>query len=134
MPTERQTAELLDFIRRSSSPPPPVFVGRRNVIHDIESKMPDILKKESGSLRGVWHGEPIATRLLQGAPGSGKSSILTELERRSVELGKTDFDTHNVLVLSSEDLGNMEKVMKSISVAAGLSSRKWHGDLLKSEA
>ncbi len=118
MPTKKQMAELLDFIHDTPSPPPPVFVGRKDVIHAIEGRMPNILKT---------CGRPKSTRLLQGAPGAGKSSILAELDRRSVE-----HQTYNVLVLSSENLNDMEGVMESLSIAAGLSSGRWRKGILES--
>ncbi len=82
--------QLLEFIDSSPSPPPPVFVGRQDVITDIERKVVKIGQRK----------EPKATRILEGAPGAGKSSILTDLERRSAEKIKG----YNILVLSSEDM------------------------------
>ncbi len=124
MPTREQTAALVKFIRKSSSPPPPVFVGRQDVIADIESKVAEFNN----------HGEPKATRILQGAPGAGKSSILAELERRSLVFGESVPDFHNVLVLNSQIMEKMDNVMHYMTVAAGLSSHRWSGKLLKTAA
>ncbi len=120
MPTREQTAALVKFIRKSSSPPPPVFVGRQDVIADIESKVAEFNN----------HGEPKATRILQGAPGAGKSSIFAELEQRSTEKVRG----YSILVLSSEDMEKLDNVMDYMTVAAGLSSHKWGERLLKTAA
>ncbi len=119
MPTQRQMDDLLEFID-SSPAPPPVFVGRQDVIQDIEKRLPYLLKAS---------GRPKETRLIHGAPGAGKSYILAELERRGIEDGK-----YNVLVLNSERLDDMKEVMESLSIAAGLSSTRWRNTLLESAA
>ncbi len=120
MPTRRQMDDLLEFIDSSPSPPPPVFVGRRDVIGNIEKRLPYLLKTS---------GRPKETGLIYGAPGAGKSSILAELERRGAGNGK-----YNVLVINSERLNDMKGMMKSLSVAAGLSSSRWRDTLLESAA
>ncbi len=118
MPTQRQMDDLLEFIDSSPSPPPPVFVGRQDVIGNIEKRLPYLLKTS---------GRPKETRLIYGPPGAGKSSILAELERRGAGNGK-----YNVLVINSERLNDMKGIMKSLSVAAGLSSSRWRDTLLES--
>jgi len=50
------------------------------------------------------HGVPGLTRIIQGAPGAGKSSILAELAARSLRAGETNSPAPRVLVLSSEML------------------------------
>ena len=66
---------LAFFIGGSDKNPPPVFVGRQEVLEDIV-----------GTANRAWtlrdRGESGVTRLIQGAPGAGKSSILTKLEER----------------------------------------------------
>ncbi len=120
MPTPEQMDGLLEFIDSSPSPPPPVFVGRQDVIRDIEKRLPYLLKTS---------GRPKETRLIYGAPGAGKSSILAELEKRGL---KDEGEKYNVLVLNSERLDDMDEVMESLSIAAGLSSPEWRKILLKS--
>ncbi len=50
------------------------------------------------------HGVPGLTRIIQGAPGASKSSILAELAARSLRAAETNSPAPRVLVLSSEML------------------------------
>ncbi len=127
MPTEKQRSSLRRFIDGPPSPPPPVFVGRNDVILGVEGATASLITDGGGT---GGYGKSKLTRILQGAPGAGKSSILRELERRSVEHGKTVSRLHNVLVLNSQNLRNMPKVMERMAVAAGLSSPEWRDRLL----
>ena len=73
---ERQAA-LQEYIRREARDEPPVFVGRENAVRDIETAAETALE--------VWRAKdrfPGLTRVVQGAPGAGKSSLLAHLRRK----------------------------------------------------
>ncbi len=126
MLTEEQRSRLLDFIRDPPSAPPPVFVGRGDILHDIEATAASVFAPGKAGI----HGKQKATRIIQGAPGAGKSSILTELDRRSATRRKSVPEIHNVLILNRETLDDMEYVMRRIGAAACLSSRRYRRALL----
>ncbi len=62
---------LREFLKRGEGASPPVFVGRKNIIDDI------IMAS------GKPADEAKMTRIVQGAPGAGKSSLLKELRRQA---------------------------------------------------
>ena len=68
---------LRDFIAAGEKSPPPVFVGREDVISDILAAAKRAWRPGKGR-----HGEPGMTRIVHGAPGSGKSSVLGEMQSR----------------------------------------------------
>ncbi|MCY4463708.1 MAG: hypothetical protein OXC26_25435, partial [Albidovulum sp.] len=88
---------LREFVAAGEKSPPPVFVGRTEAIADIEAAARRAWKPGASN-----QGEPGATRILQGAPGAGKSSILAEMEFRSLRAAAPG--SPRVLVLSSERL------------------------------
>ncbi len=67
---------LEQFTRRGEKTLPPVFVGRGDILQDILD-----IAHESWVIAN--HQLPGATRILQGAPGAGKSSILAALQSRT---------------------------------------------------
>ena len=76
-----RTAERRDalrrYVKREARAAPPVFVGRRDVVRDLE--------KAAAATLDAWRaGEdfPGLTRVVQGAPGAGKSSLLAHLRRK----------------------------------------------------
>ncbi len=126
MPTEEQIARLLDFIDRPPSAPPPVFVGRKDIIHDIEKAAASVFASENSETHGLQK----VTRVIHGAPGAGKSSILAQLDRRAVARRNSNPRIHNVLILNSEMLDDMGYVMRRILAAACLSSRRHRNAVL----
>ncbi len=126
MPTEKQRKELFDFIHDPPSAPPPVFVGRGDILHDIERAAASVFTHGKPGP----HGKQKVTRIIQGAPGAGKSSILAELDRRSTALRNSVPRIHSVLVLNRETLNDMEGVMQQVGAMACLSSRGYRRDLL----
>ena len=99
------------FVERGEKSPPPVFVGRRKVIADIASTA-----RRAWRAGATRHGEPGATRVIQGAPGAGKSSILAELESRS-NAGRRREGEPRVLLLNSTDFGDMTRVYELLAKA-----------------
>ncbi|MCY4007246.1 MAG: hypothetical protein OXE84_10585 [Rhodobacteraceae bacterium] len=89
-------AGLAEFVDQTDKIEPPVFIGREPVLAKI-------LKVAGNSWDGSGagqHGQAGATQIIQGAPGAGKSTILTELVRRAAA-GGTDGVKTQVLKLSS---------------------------------
>ncbi len=75
-PAERRDA-LRRFIRREARAVPPVFVGRQRVVRDIG--------EAAATALDAWRaGErfPGLTRVVQGAPGAGKSALLAHMEKK----------------------------------------------------
>ncbi len=68
--------ELRVFVNETEKEPPPVFVGREDLLTDIEVKATTGWEKHGRGLAGN-------TIVVQGAPGAGKSSLLVELEKRN---------------------------------------------------
>jgi len=92
----RDRAKLAEFVDATEKVAPPVFVGRDAVLADI---LKAARRSWDGSGAGV-HGQAGATRILQGAPGAGKSALLAELVRRTAA-GGSDGAPISVLTLSS---------------------------------
>ena len=109
---------LREFVAAGEGAPPPVFVGRKKAIADIEAAARRAWKPGAAS-----HGEPKATRILYGAPGAGKSSILAELESRSLGASAV---VPRVLAVSSERLvSDLPSVLTAISAAGAMKSDEW---------
>ncbi len=86
MPIHRD--RILEYLRQGEGAPPPVFVGRGDILKDILTTAKDSA------------GQPKMTRIVQGAPGAGKSSLLHEMQKRwTGEKG-----TPRVVALSSTDI------------------------------
>ena len=76
---ERRSA-LTKFASEGRRAQPPVFVGRDAVIEDI-SKAAE-LAYDKWSSGGIDAKDPGLTRLVQGAPGAGKTAMLRHLQER----------------------------------------------------
>ena len=79
-----QKKELKSFLKRTEGKPPLVFVGRSEVLDDIALAAEQVW--EFTDTNG--YGMEKATRIIQGAPGAGKSSILEEIKKNSDRLYK----------------------------------------------
>ncbi len=77
-----QKRKLESFLDQTEGAPPRVFVGRAEVLDDI-AKAARQVWKGSGANK---HGAEKATRIIQGAPGAGKSSILEEIKKNPERL------------------------------------------------
>ena len=110
-----------DFLAGGEGAPPPVFAGRETVLGDIENNGSQAWKGPGAPK----HGKPKATRIVQGAPGAGKSSILAELVKRSGERAGAPGQSR-VVVLSSEKLViGLQDAIRTIAVAGGMSGERW---------
>ena len=77
--SERRQA-LAAFIDEGERAQPPVFTGREKVIEDIAGAAELVYRKWlSGSVDAM---DPGLTRLVQGAPGAGKTALLRRLQER----------------------------------------------------
>ncbi|MCY4228832.1 MAG: ATP-binding protein [Gammaproteobacteria bacterium] len=77
-----QKRELESYLELTEGDPPPVFVGRAEVLDDIARATKQVWKG-TGSDK---HGAAKTTRIIQGAPGAGKSSIVNEIRQNSKRL------------------------------------------------
>ena len=102
---------LRDFIAAGEKSPPPVFVGREGVISDILAAAERAWRP--GKSR---HGEPGMTRIVQGAPGSGKSSVLAELESRC-RRAPARSGAPRALILNSADIADPAYVLRRLAEA-----------------
>ncbi len=110
---------LRDFVAESEKSPPPVFVGRTEAIADIEAAARRAWKPGASN-----QGKPGITRILHGAPGAGKSSILAEMELRSLRAAAPG--SPRVLVLSSEWLtSDLPSALAAVSAAGGMNRDEW---------
>ncbi len=100
-------ARIRDFLRQGEGAPPPVFVGRDAILEDILTTA-----KESA-------GQPKMTRIVQGAPGAGKTSLLHEMQRRWTG----EDGTPRVVTVSSEAVSHDTSSVTQAVVAAGTSSQ-----------
>ncbi|MCY4304483.1 MAG: hypothetical protein OXC62_06855, partial [Aestuariivita sp.] len=69
-------SELRHFVDDGEKSPPPVFVGRQDVLKHVLTKATRTSDRKSGI--------PGNTTVIQGAPGAGKSSVLSEIDRLSL--------------------------------------------------
>ena len=74
---------LESFLRDPEKEPPPVFVGRQDILAQVKELSVNGWMKEQRGMAGN-------TLVIQGAPGAGKSSIVAELKTR---LNQTDHGT-----------------------------------------
>ncbi len=94
---------LRDFTAAGEGSPPPVFVGREGIVSDI------LAAAERASRPGESrHGEPKITRVVQGAPGSGKSSVLAEIRSRCRSAPRA-------LILNSADITDAAFVLQRLA-------------------
>ncbi|MCY3995467.1 MAG: hypothetical protein OXF07_04955 [Rhodobacter sp.] len=78
----KQRARLEDFVGRGDKSLPPAFIGREEILSDIALAAHNVWTG-SGTSPGT-RGDAGTTRIIQGAPGAGKSSILGEALKRSL--------------------------------------------------
>ena len=67
MPIHRD--RIIEYLRQGEGAPPPVFVGHDTILTDVLTTAKDSA------------GKPKMTRIVQGAPGAGKSSLLHEMQK-----------------------------------------------------
>ncbi len=77
-----QKKELESFLDLTEGAPPRVFVGREEVLDDLAKAARQVWKSTGSNGYGMGK----ATRIIQGAPGAGKSSILEEIKKNPERL------------------------------------------------
>ncbi|MCY4304505.1 MAG: hypothetical protein OXC62_06975 [Aestuariivita sp.] len=111
--SEFKRTALHDFVHMRGKSPPPIFVGRNDVITDILT----IAKKTKTNRVGI----PGNTTVIQGAPGAGKSAVLNVIEHRAPEVGA------RVVNISTSDLEkNLPKVLSMIAAVANYEMEYWN--------
>ena len=102
-------SELQRFVNRREKSPPPVFAGRQSVLSDILTI--------AAETRHERVGIPGNTTVITGAPGAGKSSVLSELARFNTDPSEEGPKT---LHISSVEL---EENLSDVLVAIGALGR-----------
>ncbi len=105
MPLNR--ARIIEYLRQGEGAPPPVFVGRGDILEDILTTA-----KESA-------GQPKMTRIVQGAPGAGKSSLIHKMQQQWT--GQEG--TPRVVTVSSASVSHDTSGVIQAIVAAGTCSQ-----------
>ena len=99
------------FLARRDRDRPDVFAGRGDVIRDLSEAMR--LAADTG-------GAPGATRVVQGAPGAGKTALLKEtLERIAPSAGAAGADTPLVLEIDPDTFASRTAVVAAVEAAMG---------------
>ncbi len=98
-------AKIEAFLALSEGETPPVFVGRASILDDILA----VAESGWGGGAAASQGKPKATRIIQGAPGAGKSTILAELARRAAG-GRTQ-----VLILNSASIHGPIDILRPLA-------------------
>ena len=110
---------LQRFIHLREKSPPPVFVGRQAVIHDILMIANQTRQEKTGI--------PGNTTVITGAPGAGKSSVLGEIHHRS-----SDENHVRVFYASESDvIQNLPMVLQSIAYAGMATPAGWRKALVR---
>jgi len=107
-----QAKKLASFLKQTEGDPPPVFVGRTDVIDDIALAADQVWKDNCA----VAHGSAKTTRIIQGAPGAGKSSTLNEIARNPDRLRLEICDaTPTILTLNSGDIMDPVDILRPLA-------------------
>ncbi len=102
---------LRGFTEAGEGSPPPVFVGREIVISDILAAAERAWRPGESC-----HGEPKMTRIVHGAPGSGKSSVLSEIQSRCRGAPARP-GAPRALILNSVELTDVSAVLQRLAEA-----------------
>ncbi len=126
---------LQEFVVSGDKSPPPVFVGREDILQDIEATS----RRSWKGMASPVHGNPGETRVVQGAPGAGKSSIIAELIKKLQDKIRDSEETPSVPVPRVVNISpemvveNLPSVLTILAGAAGLKSSVWSTLLSKVE-
>ena len=124
---------LQEFVAREEGSPPLVFAGRENILQDLETAGVRAWKGPAATS----HGNPKATRIVQGAPGCGKSSIIFELTKRLRKKMDQAAEISSVAVPRVVNMSpglvmnDLPSVLTILAGAAGLKSSVWSNLLSK---
>ncbi len=112
--TEFKRKSLKNFINDNSGEFPPVFVGREDIIAEV------LTTSRRAFERG--NAQPKNTIVIQGAPGAGKTSILTELQNKATQ---EDSISRPVIVTPADIENRRTEVLKAIAVVAAKPQADW---------
>ena len=123
---DEQREALRNYVGDQARQVPPVFVGRQLAVEDIE-------KTAQVTLRNWREGKrfPGLTRVVQGAPGAGKSSLLAHLEKKweaAREAG--DKAVPLAVNISLFDLRDLSRFREKVERKAPASLGKRHGPVI----
>ena len=132
MEHKERVEKLEEFRAEGQRVYPPVFVGREDVIRDIEHTADIVYRKwKAGTPGASRHG---LTRLVQGAPGAGKTSLLTHMEAK---WGR-ETPGPNVpvcVVLDIEEMDSIDKLQEAVERGVPTSMlREWGAPLFRAIA
>ncbi|MCY4147971.1 MAG: ATP-binding protein [Gammaproteobacteria bacterium] len=108
---EGQERGLKSFLQQTEGTPPPVFVGRAGVLADIALAAEQVWEGTGAGMRGMEK----ATRIVQGAPGAGKSSTLNEIARNPERLRMEGGTVPMVLMLKSGDIQGPRDILRPLA-------------------
>lgn len=110
---EERRRRLRLFAKMGQRHHPPVFIGRAAPITDISEAAQFVYEGWKAEAVGAEdHG---MTRLVQGAPGAGKTALLRHLQRDLWRTGRPGPDKPLALRLNANDLCNPEAIRERIT-------------------
>ena len=113
MAGDEQRAKLIGFSEDGARSPPPVFVGRDEAISDILRAADRVYER--------WLENPrkpqrhAMTRLIQGAPGAGKSTLVERIQELAGQGAAPSGTRHLALFLSASELSRPGDLEERIS-------------------
>ncbi len=120
--TDFRREALQDFVENTEGDRPPVYVGREDIIAQVEAYARTSWKGPGASRHGVGK----ATTVVQGAPGAGKSALIHEMKDRSILVGDHLPEQYRVVTLTSEELmDDLTQVLELVGLAGGLPIKSW---------
>ena len=105
-------SELQHFVDDGEKDHPPVFTGRQDILKHVLTKATRTSARKSGI--------PGNTTVIQGSPGAGKSSVLSEIDRLSLSANLRVVKITSGLLQESPP-----NVLKRIAFAAATEPAKW---------
>ncbi len=108
-----QREALQNFVDDGEKDHPPVFAGRQDVLQDVLVKA-----RRTGERQG---GIPGNTTVIQGAPGAGKSSVLSELEIQAPHVA----DARVVKISNTDLIKAIPAVTRAIAIASASEPAQW---------
>ncbi len=132
MNDEERRVSLTQYANKGARAQPPVFVGRNAVIQDIGNAA--TLAHQMWLSGDIDANDPGLTRLVQGAPGAGKTALLRHLQEK---WGSGTPGPHNPICvnLNVDALGNVESLGRVIRQTLPESAlEKWGGAIIRALA
>ncbi len=109
-----EVQSLRHFVEDGAKEPPPFFVGRDSIINDIFTKARRAMEKQRAPAGN--------TRVIQGAPGAGKSALLSQIERRC----NANHEARVVKITNNLLENHLTDVLLAIKIAATAQKESWY--------